>query len=79
MAADRPYAEAIWQQYLNLPRRVTEPTGAQMFPDAPADAEAWDGIGPRLPVGDLIWVIANMRRREAGRVPPNSGTGAAAS
>lgn len=78
-AADRPYAETIWRRYLDLPRRVTEPTGAQMFPDAPDDAKAWDGISARLPLGDLVWVIADVRRREAGRVPPNSGTGMAAS
>ena len=76
-AADRPYAETIWRRFLDLPRRVTEPSGGELFPGAPGDAKAWDGFGARLPLGDRVWFIADLRRWEAGRVPPNSGTGAA--
>jgi hypothetical protein len=79
-AADRPYAMAIWRRFLDLPRRVTEPAGVQMFPEAPDDAQAWDGIGARLDVGDRVWFIADLRRRAdpraAGR-DGSSGTGAA--
>ena len=73
-AADRPYAETIWKQFLELPRRVTEPSGEQMFPDAPDDAKAWDGIGARLPLGDRVWFIGELRRLDADR-NGDSGTG----
>jgi len=73
-AADRPYAETIWKQFLELPRRVTEPSGEQMFPGAPDDAKAWDGIGARLPLGDRVWFIGELRRLDADR-NGNSGTG----
>lgn len=74
--ADRPYAEAIWKRFLDLPRRVTEPSGGQLFPDDPDDAKAWDDFpGSALPVGDRVWLIADLRRRADGRTP-NSDTGA---
>jgi len=75
-AADLPFVAAIWERFLDLPRRVTEPSGAQMFPDDTDDARAWDGIGARLPLGDRVWFIADLRRRAAGRhAGPNAGTG----
>jgi hypothetical protein len=75
-AADRPYALAIWERFLDLPRRITAPAGTWMFPDDPDDAMAWDGIGARLSIGDRVWFIADLRRRADGRAP-NSGTGSA--
>lgn len=75
-AADRPYAVTIWKRYLDLPKRVTEPSGAEMFPGDPDDEQAWDGPGRRLPVGDRVWLIADLRRWAAGR-NDDSGTGAA--
>jgi hypothetical protein len=56
-----------------------DPSGEQVFPDAPGDAKAWDGIGSRLPVRDRVWFIADLRRWEADRAGSagNSGTGAA--
>ena len=76
-AVDRPYAEAIWERFLDLPRRVTEPSGAQMFGEGTEDQKAWDGIGGRLDVGDRVGFVAYMRRRESGRTPPNSGAASA--
>jgi hypothetical protein len=73
--ADRPYALDLWDRFLSFPRNVTEPPGDQMLPDSPEDAQIWDGIGGRLDIGDRVWLIADLRRRAAGRIPPNSGTG----
>jgi hypothetical protein len=76
--ADRPYAVAIWKRFLDLPRSVTEPTGAQMFGGGTDDARAWHGFGARLPLGDRVWFIADLQRWEEssrdGRAG-NSGTG----
>ena len=74
-AAGHPYALAIWKRWLDLPRRVTDPDGAQMFPGAPGDAKAWDSLAG-LPLGDRVWVLADVRRRDGGR-EPDSGTGTA--
>jgi hypothetical protein len=67
--ADRPYVLGIWDRYLDLPRRVAEPSGEQMFPGSPDDARAWDSITAAygIPAEDLVWVIADLRRRAAGR------------
>jgi hypothetical protein len=73
-AADRPYAEAIWKRFLDLPKNVTEPSGRQMFPGDPDDEKAWDAPGPRLPLGDRVWLVADLRRWAAGR-DDNSDTG----
>ena len=56
------------------PRGIANPTGAQMFPDAPDDAKAWDEHG-HWSVGDRVWFIAEVRRRVDDRAP-NSGTDA---
>jgi hypothetical protein len=75
--ADAPYAMEIMERLLALADSgVIDPAGAQVFPDAPGDAKAWDGIGTRLPVRDRVWFIADLRRWEAGNAG-NSGTGTA--
>ena len=77
-AADRLFFDEINEQRVRLAARgILNPSGAQMFPDDPGDAKAWDGIGGRLDVGDRVWFIADLRRRAAGRTPPNSGTASA--
>jgi hypothetical protein len=74
-AADRPWYDEINERRFALAARgIIDPTGEQMFPDSPDDAKAWDGIGARMPVGDRVWFIADLRRWAAGRVP-NSDTG----
>jgi hypothetical protein len=66
IASDRPYFDEINERRVALAARgITNPSGAQMFPDSPDDAKAWDGIGARLPVGDRVWFIADLRRRAA--------------
>ena len=76
--ADAPYAMEIMERLLALAAGgVTDPSGAQVFPDAAGDAKAWDGIGARMDVRDRVWFIADLRRRADGRTPPNSGTGTA--
>jgi hypothetical protein len=73
--ADAPYAAEIMERLLALADSGTiDPSGAQVFPDAPGDAKAWDGIGARLPVRDRVWFIADLRRLADGR-DGNSGTG----
>lgn len=74
--ADAPYAMEIMEQYLEYASRgVRNPTGTQLFPDSPEDAQIWDGIGARLDVRDRVWLIADLRRRADGR---GNGPGAAA-
>jgi hypothetical protein len=79
--ADAPYAAPVLDRLLELADDgILDPSGAQMFPDSPDDARAWDGPGrwvrsPR----DRAWFIAEIRRWEAGRggQAGNSGTGLA--
>jgi hypothetical protein len=74
IAADRPFFDEINERRVALAARgITDPTGAQMFPDDPQDAQAWDGIGARLPVRDRVWFIAELRRHEDGRDPGGAG------
>jgi hypothetical protein len=76
-ASDRPWHDEINERRVALAARgITSPTGTQMFPDRLDDAQAWDGIGARLDIGDRVWFIADLRRRAAGR-DGSSGTGAA--
>jgi hypothetical protein len=76
-ASDRPWYKEINEQRVALAARgITAPSGAQMFPDCPDDAKAWDGIGARLDIDARVWFIADLRRRAAGR-DGSSGTGAA--
>jgi hypothetical protein len=45
--AAQDYADQIWERLLRLSDSgITAPTGAQLFPDSPADARTWDD--PRL-------------------------------
>lgn len=46
---------------------ITDPDGAQVFPGAPDDAQAWDGIGARMDIDDRAWLIADLQRRADGR------------
>jgi len=76
-AAAAPYAAPILDRLLELADAgILDPTGAQVFPDSPGDARAWDwpGAWVRAP-RDRAWFIADIRRLEAGRAG-NSGTGA---
>jgi hypothetical protein len=69
------FATPIMKRLVELLKSgVMEPTGKQMFPDAPGDAQAWDGIGRRMDVWDRAWFIGDLRRWEAAR-GGNSGTG----
>jgi len=77
--ADRPWFDEINERRVALALRgITAPSGAQMFPDCPDDAKAWDGIGARLPIADRVWFIADLRRRAHGRggTSGNSAAGA---
>ena len=72
-ASDRPWYDPINERRFALAARgILDPSGEQMFPDAPDDAKAWDGIGARLDIGDRVWFIADLRRRAASR-DGNSG------
>ncbi len=68
IASDRPWFDTINERRVALAARgITDPSGAQMFPDSPDDAKAWDGIGARLDIGDRVWFIADLQRRAAER------------
>ena len=64
-AADRPYALAIWDRFLSLPRRVGDPSGAELFPGSPADARDWDKYTADWDIGDRVWFVADLQRRQA--------------
>jgi hypothetical protein len=73
--ADAPYAMEIMEQILDYTSRgIRNPTGTQLFPGSPEDAQIWDGIGSRLDIRDRVWLIADLRRRAAVR-GTHSGTG----
>jgi hypothetical protein len=63
--AVRPYAQAIWDRYLDLPRRVTDPSGEQMFGEGTADAKTWDDISGRWDVPRRVWMIAELQQEAA--------------
>lgn len=75
--ADRPWYDPINERRFALAARgILDPTGAQMFPDDPDDARAWDGIGARMSVGDRVWFIADLHRLAAARrAGPHHSTG----
>jgi transcriptional regulator with XRE-family HTH domain len=76
-AADRPYADRI-RGRLDLLRLqgVTAPTGGQLFGEGTPDARDWDKYAADWETRDVIWFVADMQRRAAGRDGGNSGTGA---
>jgi hypothetical protein len=75
LAADNSHFIAIERRLRELAAQgVTDPGGAQVFPDSPADAQAWDGIGARMDLDDRAWLIADLQRRANGRAG-NSETG----
>jgi len=76
-AAAAPYVAPILDRLLKLiDAGIKDPTGAQVFPDAPVDAKAWDGPGAGvLAPSDRAWFIADVHRWEDGEAG-NSGTGA---
>jgi len=78
-AADRPYADRI-RGRVDLLRMqgVADPSGAQLFGEGTPDARDWDKYAADWDIGDRIWFIADIQRRAAGRLPPNSGEGAGA-
>ena len=75
--ANRPYVHKIEGRLALLEGQgIPSPSGAQLFPDSPADAEDWDLLYARKwDIWNLKWLIADMQRRKDGRTPPNSGTG----
>ena len=69
--SNRPWYDPVNERRVRLAARgITDPDGAQMFPDAPDDARAWDGMAVSIPVGDKVWAIADLRRRAAARADP---------
>jgi hypothetical protein len=76
--ANRPYADRI-RGRLDLLRLqgVTGPKGAQLFGEGTADARDWDKYAGDWEIPDLVWFVADLQRRAAGRDGGNSGTGAA--
>jgi hypothetical protein len=72
---NRPWFDPVNERRVRLAAKgITDPDGEQIFPDAPDDAKAWDNIGDSIPVGDKVWILADLRRRAAGRAG-DSGTG----
>jgi len=68
IASARPYADAIQRRLRELAGQGdTDPTGTRVFPAAPDDAKAWDGIGARMDIDDRVWFIADLQRRADGR------------
>jgi hypothetical protein len=72
--AVRPYAQAIWERFLDLPRRVTDPSGEQMFGKGTADAKTWDDISGRWDVPRRVWMIAELQQEDADPGRRRDGT-----
>ena len=75
-AANRLYVDRI-RERLNLLRAqgIPSPSGAQLFPDSPADARDWDKYDDWEP-RDRVWFLADLQRLTKGGREGNSGTGA---
>jgi hypothetical protein len=74
-AANEPYADRIRGRLALLRGQgIPSPSGAQLVPDSPADARDWDKYAGDWEDRDAVWFVADLQRREVGRVP-NSGTG----
>lgn len=68
IADDRPWFNEINERRVELAARgIAYPSGTDMFGEGTEDAQVWDGPAARLPVGDRVWLIADMRRRAAAR------------
>jgi hypothetical protein len=80
IASNRPWFDPINERRFRLAvKGVTDPSGEEMFPDAPDDAEAWDELAhPAISAADKVHVIADLRRRAAGKaaVPQANDRGA---
>jgi hypothetical protein len=73
-AANRPYADRILGRLDMLRAQgILTPSGAQLFPDSPADAADWDKYDDWEPQ-DRVWFLADLQRLEVRR-KPDSGTG----
>jgi hypothetical protein len=79
-AQDRPWFDEINERRVALAARgIAEPSGKQMFGEGTDDARAWDSIAAYgIPVRDVVWAIADLRRRAAGRagIPEANSHGA---
>jgi hypothetical protein len=76
-AADRPYVDEITGRLKLLRGQgVTDPSGAQIFPDSPANARDWDKYAADWEEKDVKWFVSDLWRRKEGRDGGNSGTGA---
>jgi len=76
----QPYADVIADR-LDLARERTAgagPSGADIFPDSPADARAWDALAAagEWTQAEMAWQVAELqRRRVAARHPePEAGS-----
>lgn len=66
-AAAWPYAEAIWQRLHELAGNL-DPTGAELFGEGTDEARIWDVSSLRqlCSIPERVWMIADLRHREAG-------------
>ena len=75
-AANRPFADRI-RGRLDVLRLqgAADPAGAELFGAGTADAEDWDKYAADWDVRDVVWFVADLQRRAAGRrtPPPQAG------
>ena len=75
-AANRPFADRI-RGRLDVLRLqgAANPAGAELFGAGTADAEDWDKYAADWDVRDVVWFVADLQRRAAGRrtPPPQAG------
>jgi hypothetical protein len=77
-AADRPYRDEIMGRLKLLRLQGKAPSGEQLFGKGTTDAEYWDKYAGDWEERDVVWFVADLQRRAAGRVPPDSGEGTGA-
>jgi hypothetical protein len=65
IARARPYADRIWARLRELAaQRVTSPSGAEVFPNSPQHARAWDTWADSRSDHVRIWLIAITQMRD---------------
>jgi hypothetical protein len=78
LAAARPFVDAIYARLIELAGQgIAKPSGRQVFPDSAQDAGDWDRRADLYSVHELVWMIADAKRREAAADERRAGAGLA--
>jgi hypothetical protein len=66
LAAARPFGDIIYARLLDLAKaNVKDPTGNEVFPHSPEDAQTWDRVAKLMTTAERVWLIAGLQALEA--------------